>query len=47
MDIDEEMSEVLYTRLVELEKEVRRKLSERTADKEDNGEWDRIEFLFK
>ncbi|KAM8726903.1 3-keto-steroid reductase/17-beta-hydroxysteroid dehydrogenase 7-like [Acanthopagrus schlegelii] len=38
MDIDEEMSEVLYTKLVELEKEVRRKLSERTADKEDNGE---------
>ena len=38
MDIDEEMSEVLYTKLIELEKVVRRKPSERTADEEDIGQ---------
>lgn len=32
MDIDEEMSEVLYKKLLELEKVVRRKLSEENAD---------------
>ncbi|CAB1417332.1 unnamed protein product [Pleuronectes platessa] len=32
MDIDDDMSEVLYSKLLELEKEVRRKLSERNAD---------------
>ncbi|XP_040911388.1 3-keto-steroid reductase/17-beta-hydroxysteroid dehydrogenase 7-like [Toxotes jaculatrix] len=32
MDIDDEMSEVLYSKLLELEKVVRRKLSERNAD---------------
>ncbi|XP_062259739.1 3-keto-steroid reductase/17-beta-hydroxysteroid dehydrogenase 7-like [Platichthys flesus] len=31
MDIDDDMSEVLYSKLLELEKEVRRKLSERNA----------------
>ncbi len=38
MDIDEGMSQVLYSKLLELEKEVRRKLSERNADKEANGQ---------
>lgn len=33
MDIDEETSEVLYKKLLELEKVVRRKLSEENADK--------------
>ncbi|XP_037642180.1 3-keto-steroid reductase/17-beta-hydroxysteroid dehydrogenase 7-like [Sebastes umbrosus] len=37
MDIDEEMSEVLYSKLVELEKEVRRKQSEGGADEEAHG----------
>lgn len=37
MDIDEEMSEVLYSKLLELEKVVRRKLSERNAGKEANA----------
>lgn len=32
MDIDDEMSEVLYNKLLELEKVVRRKLSEKIAD---------------
>ncbi|XP_060940648.1 3-keto-steroid reductase/17-beta-hydroxysteroid dehydrogenase 7-like [Limanda limanda] len=32
MDIDDDMSEVLYSKLLDLEKEVRRKLSERNAD---------------
>lgn len=34
MDIDDGMSEVLYEKLLELEKEVRRKLTERNADKD-------------
>lgn len=38
MDIDEGMCEVLYSKLLELEKEVRRKLSERNTDKEVNSE---------
>lgn len=38
MDIDEGMSEVLYKKLLELEKEVRRKLTDWNADKEDRGE---------
>ncbi|XP_045907422.1 3-keto-steroid reductase/17-beta-hydroxysteroid dehydrogenase 7-like [Micropterus dolomieu] len=38
MDIDEGMSEVLYSKLLELEKVVRRKLSERNADKEAHGQ---------
>lgn len=33
MDIDEEMSEVLYSQLVELEKEVRSKLREQNPGK--------------
>ncbi|XP_034470413.1 3-keto-steroid reductase-like [Hippoglossus hippoglossus] len=32
MDIDDDMSEVLYSKLLELEKEVRKKLSERNTD---------------
>lgn len=32
MDVDDEMSEALYSELLELEKVVRRKLSERNAD---------------
>lgn len=39
MDIDEGMSEVLYSKLLELEKVVRRKLSERNADKEAHGQY--------
>lgn len=34
MDIDDGMSEVLYSQLLELEKAIRRKLSEKDADKE-------------
>lgn len=34
MDIDDEMSEVFFSKLLELEKTVRRKLSERRADNE-------------
>uniref|UniRef100_UPI0037E73622 3-keto-steroid reductase/17-beta-hydroxysteroid dehydrogenase 7-like n=1 Tax=Semicossyphus pulcher TaxID=241346 RepID=UPI0037E73622 len=34
MDIDEETSELLFSKLLELEKEVRRKLSERNSDNE-------------
>lgn len=34
MDIDEGMSEVFYSKLLELEKAVRRKLSEENAKKE-------------
>lgn len=37
MDIDEEMSEVLYSKLLELEKAVRRKLSERNSGRETNA----------
>lgn len=37
MDIDEEMSEVLYSKLLELEKVVRRKVSERNAAEETNA----------
>ncbi|XP_034559026.1 3-keto-steroid reductase-like [Notolabrus celidotus] len=37
MDIDEEMSEVLYLKLIELEKDVKGKLSERNADLEASG----------
>lgn len=36
MDIDEEMSDVLYSKLLELEKVVRRKVSERNAGEETN-----------
>lgn len=38
MDIDEGMSEDLYSELLELEKVVRKTLSERNADKEANGQ---------
>lgn len=38
MDIDEGMSEDLYSELLELEKVVRKILSERNADKEANGQ---------
>lgn len=34
MDIDDEMSEVFYSKLLELEKTTRRKLKERNADNE-------------
>lgn len=33
MDIDEQMSEILYSKLLELEKVMRRKQSEGNADK--------------
>lgn len=38
MDVDDGMSEVLYDKLLELEKGVRRKLTERNADKETHGQ---------
>ncbi|CAK6952197.1 -keto-steroid reductase/17-beta-hydroxysteroid dehydrogenase 7-like [Scomber scombrus] len=38
MDVDDGMSEVLYEKLLELEKGVRRKLTERNADKETHGQ---------
>ncbi|CAJ1071772.1 -keto-steroid reductase-like [Xyrichtys novacula] len=37
MDIDEEMSEVLYSKLIELEKDVRRKLVMKNSDKNTRG----------
>ena len=38
MDIDDGMSEVLYEKLLELEKGVRRKPTERTSDNETHGQ---------
>lgn len=38
MDIDEGMSEVVYSKLLELEKVVRRKLRERNADEKAHGQ---------
>lgn len=38
MDIDDEISEVLFAKLLELEKVVRKNLSERNADTKAQGE---------
>lgn len=39
MDVDDGMSDVVYSKLLELEKEVRRKLIKRNADKEAHGQY--------
>lgn len=41
MDIDEEMSEALYSQLLELEKEIRSKLREENAGKKTSAQCDR------
>lgn len=41
MDIDEEMSEALYSQLLELEKEIRSKLREENAGKKTSTQCDR------